>query len=200
MGVGRRASGCEPREARVNLLAIDPGEKEFGYAYVRREGARARYLSAGKWPATRDGFVRLLGDLSGFSAAGVPLAPNLTLVVETPDGFIHQPFRGPGLLRSARVAGGIEWFALGAGIPLHGMTAEQWRKPLTDNARASDAEIAAVVRANILGLPAQTNVHSRDALGLALVSVWCSLSGVWPTQKEWNRTTKGRKKKAEVTT
>lgn len=148
----------------MKLLAVDPGPSSCGWAHVRMVDGRAHYIDGGKFDSTRTYFVNVL---EGWATDVV--------AIEMPEGFIHEPFRGPPLLQTARVAGGIEWECDRRGLRTITLSATSWRKTLCGGARPGDGVIADVVRANVAGLPALTNVHVRDALGLAIVAGWIAI-------------------------
>jgi len=151
----------------MNLLAIDPGEKACGFAIVRLEGPRTRWLGGGKIDATRAGFQNLLNGALLTRCLGADV-----VALEDVSGFIHEPFRGPHLLATAKVLGGIAWECEREGLRVVELTARAWRKTLCGKANASDGVIADAVRANVVDMPTSSNEHVRDALGLAIVAGW----------------------------
>jgi Holliday junction resolvasome RuvABC endonuclease subunit len=94
------------------------------------------------------------------------------VAVEVPDGFVHAKYRGPTLLATARVAGGLAWLAEGETLRVIELPAAAWRQTLVGRPHAKDAVIKLAVERLVTGLPARTNVHVRDALGLAIVASW----------------------------
>lgn len=72
-------------------------------------------------------------------------------------------------LKTADWLGGeIASAARGMGYGVHLIPPEEWRKALTGNIHASNAEISEAVSLSIDGWPKRSNPHMRDAAGMAL--------------------------------
>jgi len=142
------------------LVALDPGPTMCGHARVRIEGTRATYVEGGLVNATLEGIEQLLRIADA-------------VAVEVPRGYIFQPARGAQLLATAHIAGGICWMAQSRGLPLVEFTGQEWRRGLTGKgSRVSDHMVKDAVESAVIGVPSKTNVHVRDALGLAVVAAW----------------------------
>lgn len=157
------------------IISVDSGSKEFGWCAVERERARARFLMSGTTEATPFAWMktfRAVCEIRGLAAIDA-------IYVETPEGYVHDPFRGPHLLVTSRMSGGIEWvMALQyPDISVRLRTAPWWRKALVGKASSPkkgliDQLVADAVNANVLGMTKSSNVHVRDALGLSIVACW----------------------------
>ena len=144
----------------MNLLSLDPGPTSSGYARVRLVGPRVTYVSSGRVSSDLNQLERLFD-------------PELDAVaVETPKGYVFSPARGAQLLATARIAGALAWMAQARHLRLVELSAGEWRKALCGRATADDHRVADAVAANVIDCPAKSNVHVRDALGLALVAAW----------------------------
>ncbi len=143
------------------ILGIDPGtwEGRHGWALLEASpGCPPRWLSAGHTP-TPELFA-------GVSAA---LAPGLVRVaLETAAGYVWQHYKGADLLSMNRTAGYLQGRFEALGIEVLTPASQDWRRVVCGKGAASDAQIAAAVRAGVLGVPAKAKVHSLDAAGAAL--------------------------------
>jgi Holliday junction resolvasome RuvABC endonuclease subunit len=143
------------------IVAFDPGPKTIGWASVEGRGPSVAYRAGGMLASRRDAARALLEEHRPAAVA-----------VEVPDGFVHAKYRGPTLLATARVAGGLSWLAEGEGLLVVELPAAAWRQTLVQRPHAKDAVIKLAVERLVTGLPARTCVHVRDALGLAVVASW----------------------------
>lgn len=175
----------------MNVIAIDPGQSELGWAFLRGDGARARYVSSGKAEATAAGFARLILNAgAAFYDAG--FVGGITLVaIERPRGAIFQKFRAGPLLDTAYVAGVIAGICAERGIATVEMMASEVRKLLVGRSRGGkvkgggqmkkgdlDDMVAEAVFGNLIGAPRSSSVDSRDALALGIVAIGLHARGV----------------------
>lgn len=160
------------------ILAIDPGSKACGFVEVRPEGARIRFLRAGEVESSFAAVANLLGDVG----MRYPSGP-VVVGIERPTGFVHQPFRGPTLLDTAWIAGGVGMGAHARGYRVVELSAKDGRKLVIGKATAGrGAKVGSLDRAVkdalpsfVDGLPKQTNVHVRDSLVIAVATAWILL-------------------------
>lgn len=153
-----------------HLLAIDPGSKEIGWVFVRRENARVRYLVSGKAEVTPVAIRKLL-------TMDYVVGTMARLAIEVVEGAVFEPFRAPDLFKTAEAVGVIEALAWSAGYETIRMPAKAVRKALVGKASSPkkglmDKLIDDAVKSNVLGWPATSNVHVRDAAALAIVANW----------------------------
>ncbi|WP_394849608.1 hypothetical protein LZC95_19425 [Pendulispora brunnea] len=147
------------------IAAFDPGPRWTGFACVTMHGGAGRpvrfvYREGRKMESTPE-------QINWCFALGVDL-----VAVESVDGVPYEDVRAAKLMETNGVARAIEWLALGRGLPVERLSARAWRSPLCGRGNASDDQIARVVALHIRELPRRTNVHVRDALGLAVVAGW----------------------------
>lgn len=166
----------------TRLLAVDPGPSSCGWALVERHGAKVRYLQSGTVAPALHAFDNLANVFEETYGEAVP-----DVAVEEPTGFVFQAFRGPTLLATAAVAGGIAWWGESLGMGVHRMSSEVVRATLIGKTRMRGKELRGdrdklvklALAGVVLGLPAKSNVHVRDALALAVVASW-RLAGARP--------------------
>lgn len=162
----------------ANILAIDPGSKECAWALVRSKGPRVRYVAAGRFANEVELFLEVADDCRRVHG----LEPDV-LGLERPAGFVHDPFRGPTVLATAYVAGGIAWLASSRGTRVIELTAEQGRKLVLGKARGRFAQkrgdldrlVKEALPNFVSALPVRTNEHVRDALLVAIATNWLRL-------------------------
>jgi Holliday junction resolvasome RuvABC endonuclease subunit len=156
----------------VRVLAFDPGPQRTGWAVLERVDRRSRDVLVG---------VGCSDSAPHYLARVIEAhAPNL-VAVETCAGFMAGRARFAPLMATAQVAGLIlglahgrfETLAMVANAPGRG---ESWRLLLTGQARAGDDLVLAALRLRMPTLP-RMNVHSRDALGLAIVALDMLMAG-----------------------
>lgn len=158
------------------ILALDPGSSSSGWCAIDTRGGAgtpitATYLDSGTVPSSP-------GELALLVRAQAPDV----VAVENLAGFAYGT-KGPGvvaaLLTSARAAGLIVAIAWAEGRSVVEMTAREWRKLVLGNGSATDQRIAQVIPTLMHGWPARSNVHTRDAGGLAIGVAW-TLNGKTP--------------------
>lgn len=158
------------------ITAFDPGTNESGWCTIDTRGGAgtpitATYLDAGNVPST-----------PGELALVVQTQRPDVVAVENLAGFAYGT-KGPGvvaaLISSAHAAGLIVAVAWAAGVPVVQLTARDWRTLVLGNGSATDQRIAQVIPALVHGWPTRSNVHTRDAGGLALGTAW-KLNGKAP--------------------
>lgn len=151
------------------ILGFDPGSSDTGWCKVDSRGGAGQpvtvtYYDSGTVP-------------SSFEAVGGLLRSRPDVVaIEKIKGFAFGAGKGPGvvaaLIATSWVAGMIATLAWSEAIPFVEMTALEWRRLVLGRPSASDQEIATVVPRLVHGWPARSNVHTRDAGGLALGVAW----------------------------
>jgi crossover junction endodeoxyribonuclease RuvC len=143
----------------MRILAFDPGPTKTGFGVVDCEGLRFRYVAAGHVPSDVATLRALL--------LAHPLA---AVAIEVIGGYVYEHKRGAMLLATKPVEERIARL-MGDDRPAPlTLTASVVRRAAIGRGSADDAAVAAVVRARLVGLPARTNVHARDALLLAMVA------------------------------
>lgn len=152
------------------ILAIDPGSKECGWALLSQHGSRVAHVMHGQCPSTPRGIRSLINHL--------PEGAEVTiLALEVVEGYVHEAFRAKHLFPTAEAVGMFEMIGHEMGITVVRMTARDVRKLLVGKAThpkkgMMDILVEGVVKANVLRMPAQSNVHVRDALALGLAANW----------------------------
>lgn len=152
----------------TRILAFDPGSTRSGWCLVVSNDARpvvVDFVAAGEVDSTSPEVCALLGELQ----PGV-------VAVEVLRGIAY-PAKGAGIvgnLASASFAAGL---IAGLATPVCDeavveMTAREWRGSVLGKPNASDQAIAVVVPRLVRGWPKRSNVHERDAGGLALAVAW----------------------------
>ena len=153
------------------VVGTDPGTSSTGWARVTVEGG-------GRLPVVVT-YVDA-GNVESKPSTLAPLLRGADIVgVECLEGIAY-PQRNAGivthLIASAEVAGIILGIACARGMRTMRMPAKTWRGLVCRKPNASDAVVKNVVLRIVRGLPKTTNVHQRDALGVALGVAW-SLGG-----------------------
>ncbi len=152
------------------LVGLDPGSAKSGWCRVSvapptLTGARqVTFLDAGTVESAPDHILALLTRVDA-------------VAVEKVEGYA---FGGTGkgggvvaaLIESSGVGRGISWLAHSKAIPCVEMSALEWRKTVLGQPSATDATIKRVIPSLIRGFPKTSNVHVRDAAGVALGTVW----------------------------
>lgn len=152
----------------MRTLGWDPGRRWVGWALLDvPERGPAVHL--------RSGMLDL--QESDLFAAGSPLltmredgvlhvaVEQVRQVVER-DGFSIS--MAAELARAERVGGLIVGAARILGMQWSEPSAPAWRQSLCGQRQASDALIKTIMEARVHGLPARTNPHQRDAMGVAI--------------------------------
>lgn len=147
------------------IVGLDPGPTRSAMALVRTlPMGRVLHLRSGMVPSQPDAMLAWL------QACGLP--GTVTLAREQVSGYAYAHVRSAALLatqdRGARFVG----TAQAHGYAVVEASAEQWRRQLTGRGAANDAAIKRALAPFVDGLPARTNAHVRDALGVALFAAW----------------------------
>ena len=145
-------------------LAFDPGPKTCGFALAKLKPemrGRPMFIGGGKVDSDHETISICLRDHREVDI----------VAVETPAGYVHEHARGAQLLETRGEASMIAAIARVIGLLVVEMTAGEWRRQLTGKSNASDAVIARACAMLASGLPKRSSVHTRDALGLAIVSL-----------------------------
>lgn len=158
------------------VLGFDPGSSHTGWCAIDVRGGgtlpvEATYFDAGTVPSACGDVALLLRRYPEVVA------------VEKLAGYAFGAGKGPGvvagLVASSWVAGLISALAWSEGLATEEMTAMEWRKRVLGKPSASDQQIAVAIPAAIHGWPKRSNVHVRDAAGVAL-AVAMKLNGRKP--------------------
>lgn len=164
--------GLEPLQEihRLRVLGVDPGPSHCGWGVVERaeRNGRARFVAGGRIPSDNESLRRLVGD-PGLSVDVV--------AIEQPSGFIFERARGAQVMATRGVADAIAMAAETLGRKVVQLTANQVRRSLCgpSNGIPGDRAVKMAVGLYVVGLPAKTNSHVRDAL---LVACWALFRGV----------------------
>ena len=151
------------------ILAFDPGSAKSGWCKVAVTGVRPSlvtlsYVESGEVLSTRDAVRSLIAN----SEADV-------VAIEMLAGIAY-PVKGAGivsaLVASSNVAGMIAALAYAEGRQVAEMTATQWRRMVIGKGNASDKAIAQTIPRLVREWPKRSNVHERDAAGLAIATAW----------------------------
>jgi hypothetical protein len=142
------------------VIGFDPGV-HVGWAVVEVQR-----------PPVRPHLVRT-GVISGSASFSdyVLLMNAIDLVaIEQTSGIAFAGKKGivANLLDCAAVHGGIARIAESLGKPIELVRAVDWRGSLLRKPNASDSDIAEWAKRNVLDMPPRTNVHTRDAIGVAV--------------------------------
>lgn len=166
---------------KVLAVAFDPGSGKAGSAWgaVVDDGSKTVYVAHGAVPyqAPPNEVLGVVRATALMLRHDRPAPTGMVLGVESAVGYLSSKARVKAVLDVAHEAGrlhgilstttgGWEVMVLPANAPGDGRS---WRGMLTGMARAGDADVAAMLRLQVRGMPTRTNVHARDALGLAVV-------------------------------
>jgi Holliday junction resolvasome RuvABC endonuclease subunit len=149
------------------LLALDPGPSFTGWASVSLDGPRVTFAAGGKIESVPGEIGQLF----------LEHAPDV-VAIESPSGFIFGKSQGEiqgrakQLMATAKVAGVLEGLAIARRVRVVTCTCAEWRKLTCGKAAATDHDVEDLVTRTVLGMPKRTNVHVRDALGLAIAAAW----------------------------
>jgi Holliday junction resolvasome RuvABC endonuclease subunit len=139
----------------VLVLAIDPGPTMCWWAVLDKDV----YVDAGFFLSTDGQILNFVVGKKDYT----------TVVIEEPTvgrrqaaKLIHQTGLVTGFIRGAFSA---------YNVAVKGIRAFDWRKCTVGVHNASDEAIKEFVLTNVKNLPKKTNVHIRDALGLAYASL-----------------------------
>ena len=136
-------------------LAIDPGPTKCGWAVLDDK----TYMFSGMFASTPEAIITF------FKLDASELGIHRCLIEKPVVGrrqaakLIHE---------TGIVTGFICGLGYGMGFRFGHVRAMDWRKQLCGTHTASDKLIKECVEAVVLKLPAKTNEHTRDAMGLAL--------------------------------
>lgn len=149
----------------------------------------AQYKNAGVIVSTHAAINLLLSN-TVFESRGV-------VAIEMPAGYAYQQCRIPGLLATARVGGMIEACAIAMlGVPPWIISASEWRKIVVGIGNPTDKQVEHAVWTNLPGMPAKSNVHTRDAMGCALGAYQLNVGGLTIVQTVVKKPAKKTRKRA----
>jgi Holliday junction resolvasome RuvABC endonuclease subunit len=159
----------------VWTLAWDPGPTKSAYALVevagRGEMARHRYHSCGMVESTASAMLEIV---EGYAKQKMVDVVAIEHAVHThPSKTASRAAlmgRAKQLMATTRIEGIIETLCVAKGLPVRPLPATVWRRELTGRAQATDARVKEHVSMVVSRLPKRTNVHVRDAIGLAVVA------------------------------
>lgn len=142
------------------VLGIDAGPTTSGYAILDFSVSTAPVWVAGG--SSEDVFA-LLDETTS-------LAPIDTLVVvEEPRGRV-APERAIQVMQTCFAAGDAHGFARARGFHVLRVGVNQWRQAVVGHSERGDnidRKVERVLRSYVRGMPTRTNVHARDAAGVA---------------------------------
>lgn len=173
---------------KVLAVAFDPGSGKAGSAWgaVVDDGSKTVYVAHGAVPyqAPPNEVLGVVRATALMLRHDRPAPTGMVLGVESAVGYLSSKVRVKAVLDVAHEAGRLhglletlaagEVLVLPANAPGDGRS---WRGMLTGMARAGDADVAATLRLVLTGMPERTNVHARDALGLAVVAARLARAG-----------------------
>jgi len=154
------------------VLGIDPGARASGWALLDFSILMAPvWIGAG----TTDDVAELF-ELRHFVRMAIEhfdARRNLLVVVEEARGRVYAE-RGGGahLIASSWAGGDAHGFARGRGYPTIKLGVNEWRTAFVGHSKRGDNvdhKVEASLRAFVRGMPTRTNVHMRDAAGVACV-------------------------------
>jgi len=156
-------------------LAWDPGPTRSAWAIVGEgPGGLGSYVGSG---------VVLSADVDGWRGRLAWAAESVAVVgVEVPEALHPRAGASLGnlfarsrqLLATARVAATIAAEGRVKGLQVLELSAGKWRHALTGRNNASGERIRGAIGLYCAGVPGRTNEHTRDAIGLGLVTLWWS--------------------------
>jgi Holliday junction resolvasome RuvABC endonuclease subunit len=155
------------------VLAFDPGSTWSGYGVLRVEGSRACpetfFAECGEIESTGEAADVFL---DAFLARWQGI--EITAAVEWTRGVAFETKKGivPSLIECAQADATLRENLRRRPMTLVRLTALTWRKHVCRNPSAPDPVVAAWLPRFVRNLPAVTNVHERDALGLAVAVAW----------------------------
>lgn len=150
------------------VLAFDPGPKQCGWAVAGRTGPTSRpyFIDAGNVSSE-------LQAMSAHIKLWVQRWPSLVVAVEQPGAYIHDPRKALDLLNTKAAATSLEVMCRlhVPELPRVSLTVQGWRRQLCPgvNGTPGDAAVKHALGMFMADMPKRTNVHMRDALGLACV-------------------------------
>ncbi|MGE0792468.1 MAG: crossover junction endodeoxyribonuclease RuvC [Sandaracinaceae bacterium] len=157
------------------IVAFDPGAPTTGWCAVDARGGKGRPVTTTFWAggvveSQPQAIHELLATRQRVDVERIDV-----VAVERLEGFAF-PSKGPGivsgLIAGSRAAGVTAAIAWSLGIRVVEMTANTWRRLVLGRPAATDALIANVIPRLVHGWPKRSNVHVRDAGGLALGVAW----------------------------
>lgn len=163
-----------PRELVV--LGLDPGSTAHGWAVLLVSLAGARYHSAGHWAGSAARLVRLLHHRQRVTPAD-PACPPIDLVAVEVPGAVYKLSCIKQLLLTAGQAGRALGAAEGVGLAHVDVAPGVWRLAVVGSNAPHDALIKDKLPPQIVGWPARSNAHVRDAAGVALYAGRAALTG-----------------------
>jgi Holliday junction resolvasome RuvABC endonuclease subunit len=154
-------------------LSWDPGPTRSAFAIVS-EGARGMSVFVNAGLLKSDDHYAIQAKLAEAAHAGAIVAVEIPTALHPRAGasVANLLARSKQLLATSRVAATIAADARGMGLKVIELPASKWRHAITRKSNASDAVIKRAVTMYCAGLPARSNAHVRDAIGLGLVTLW----------------------------
>lgn len=144
------------------VLGIDPGSRRNGWALLDFSIRTAPiWFDGGTFADAGEFFGELLG-----------LGHVVALVVVERAVALHNPAANVQAMGTAWAGGVAYGVALGLGLNVRAIGVTQWRRAFVgrfERGAKVDMQIDAVLRRTVRGLPPRTNVHMRDAAGVACV-------------------------------
>lgn len=144
------------------VLGIDAGPRESGFAILD--------FSISTAPLWLDGgTVANVSELFE-SSAYAPLETADTLVCVEQPRALHNPLANAKVMETCFAAGDAHGFARAYGFQVLAVGVNEWRLTVVGVSRRGDVgdrKVERVLRSYVRGMPTRTNVHSRDAAGVA---------------------------------
>ena len=153
-------------------MGFDPGSTRSGYGVIGAGGTAAQptfsFLGCGDVESSGPALDAFFARCEPFQVAA-----GKTVAVEVTQGRIYGDKGAgiaPDLLACARadalICENVRW----RGVDLVTLPAVRWRKAVAGNGHASDRILKIAIGRLLRGMPARTNVHNRDGLGVAIAA------------------------------
>ncbi len=142
----------------MRVLGVDPGPRRHGWALLElAPGEQPHWIGQG-----HSGSGSIL-------AVAHTLSPGDHVVIERPQGYVHEHKRGADLIETTWEAAKLFGRLAERGAIVHALGPEAWRQSVVGKRTPSDSEVRRALRLQVLFPPgARTNSHHRDAGGVAL--------------------------------
>ena len=156
--------------SRAVIVGFDPGSTRSGYGVIDVGGTEAQpvmtFLAMGDVESTGSAIDAFFARCDPFNTAAGKIVG-----VEKTEGVVYG-LKGagivPNLISCARADATICENARHRGVQVVELTAKRWRQCVCGKNNANDGEVKVCVSRLIRGLPTRSNVHERDALGVAI--------------------------------
>lgn len=163
-------SATDAESEAITIIGFDPGPTETGVAVIRSVRGRAQFLAAMNVQSTAREFIDLEKQY----------CPDV-VAIESVVGYAYEQQRSAGLIATSRIAGLLN--GLFGHLHITEMPAKSWRKVICGRGNADDDDVKNCLPIWVSDMPVRTNVHMRDALGVAAVAALQFRKGVTRVEK-----------------